>query len=148
MEISINSNILKSWRNTLGSCIEINSMRRTTMTTRAAGASLIALAIGLGFSSAMAAEATQRPDTAQAQEPIYGSQLMTRDERTEHRNKMRSLKTPEEREAYRAEHHRQMQERAKERGVTLPDAPPARGMGMGPGGPGMRQGMGPGGPNR
>jgi hypothetical protein len=54
---------------------------------------------------------------------------------------MHSLKTPEEREAYRQEHHSLMQARAKERGVTLPEAPPPRGMGMG-------QGMGPGGPNR
>lgn len=91
----------------------------------------MALAIGLISSGAAAADAGKGQD--KAQEPIYGSQLMTREERIEHRNKMRSLKTPEEREAYRQEHHRLMQERAKERGVTLPDAPPPRGMGPGPG---------------
>lgn len=48
---------------------------------------------------------------------IYGSQLMTQ------------------------------QERARERGVTLPGAPPARGArGAGPGGPGMGPGAGMGGP--
>lgn len=80
------------------------------------------------------------------QDQIYGSQLMTEQERMEHRNKMRSLKTYEEREAYRLEHHKEMQKRAKEKGVKLPDEPPARGGGMGPGG-GMRPGggMGPGG---
>jgi hypothetical protein len=86
--------------------------------------------------------------------PIYGSQLMTSQERIEYRNRMRAAKTAKEREQIRLEHHAQMQERAKERGVTLPDEPPARGLGrgMGPGagmgggaGPGAGSGMGPGG---
>lgn len=79
--------------------------------------------------------------------PIYGSQLMTNQERIEHRNKLRGAKTAEEREEVRLQHHEQMQLRAKEQGVTLPDTPPAQGAGqgrrMGPGG-GMG-GMGPGG---
>jgi hypothetical protein len=78
-----------------------------------------------------------------ADPPIYGSQLMTNQERIEHRNKLRAAKTAEERERYRLEHHEQMQLRAKERGVTLPAEPPVRGGGMGPDG-GMG-GMGPGG---
>jgi hypothetical protein len=74
---------------------------------------------------------------------IYGSQLMTQQERSEYRNRMRTATTAEERERIRNEHHAQMKIRAKERGVTIPDQPPARGMGggMGPGG----GGMGPGG---
>jgi hypothetical protein len=64
--------------------------------------------------------------------PVYGSQLMTPQERLEYRNRMRSMKTQEERNAFRLEHHRKMQERAKERGVSLPDDPPANGAGMGP----------------
>ncbi|MBS1247167.1 MAG: hypothetical protein H6R47_1366 [Proteobacteria bacterium] len=85
---------------------------------------------------------------------IYGSQLMTQQERDAHRAKMRSAKTYEEQQRIRNEHHQQMQVRAKERGVTLPDAPPAgRGPGMGPGpgggmGPGSGGGMGPGGGGR
>jgi len=72
---------------------------------------------------------------------IYGSQLMTAQERNEHRKRMRAAKTKQEREHIRAEHHELMKMRAKERGVTLPDLPPAgRGPGMGSGG-----GMGPGG---
>jgi hypothetical protein len=71
------------------------------------------------------------------------AQLMTEQERIEHRNKMRAAKTPEERERVRAEHHEQMKARAKERGITLPDQPPAgRGPGMGPGGGGMGPGGG------
>jgi hypothetical protein len=84
---------------------------------------------------------------AQTQQQMYGSQLMTPQERIEYRTQMRTLKTQEERNAFRLEHHKKMQERAKERGVTLPDVPPAGGAGMGPGmggmGPGMG-GMGPG----
>jgi hypothetical protein len=79
---------------------------------------------------------------------IYGSQLMTQQERTTFRNQMRAAKTYEEQQRIRNEHHKQMQVRAKERGVTIPDQPPAHGMGggMGPGpGPGAGGGMGQGG---
>ncbi len=63
---------------------------------------------------------------------MYGCQLMTDAERAEYRAKMRSLKTPEEREAFRQQHHKEMQARAKERGVTLPEMP-AHAMGQGQG---------------
>jgi len=81
----------------------------------------------------------------QNQEQVYGSQLMTQQERTAYQARMRAAKTQEERERIRAEHHEQMKVRAKERGVTLPDEPPARGGGMGPGGGGMGPGGGMGG---
>jgi hypothetical protein len=87
-------------------------------------------------------------DQTRQQDQIYGSQLMTEQERNQYRNQMRSAKTVQEREQIRAEHHKQMQARAKERGVTIPDEPPVRGGGMGPGGGGMGPGgggMGPGG---
>lgn len=74
--------------------------------------------------------------------PAYGAQLMTQQERLDYRNRMQALKTQEEREIFRLEHHKKMQERAKERGVALPEAPPARGAGMGPGMGGMGPGMG------
>lgn len=83
----------------------------------------------------------QAMDQTQDQERIYGSQLMTQDERNAYRAKMRAAKTEQEREKIRNEHHKQMMARAKERGVTLPDVPPAGGGMMGPGG-GMRQGGG------
>jgi hypothetical protein len=90
--------------------------------------------------------------------PIFGSQLMTQRERNVYRARMRNLNTPEEREALRLEHHKQMQERARAQGITLPDTPPAGGMRAGPGpaagagtgggggmGGGMGGGAGPGG---
>jgi len=75
-----------------------------------------------------------------SKEVVYGSQLMTPAERAEYHAKMRSLKTQAERDAFRAEHHKAMQARANERGVTLRDMPPGRGMGKGSG---QGLGMGP-----
>ena len=83
-------------------------------------------------------------------EPVFGSQLMTEQERVEHRNAMRTARTDEERAKVRSTHHDQMVLRAQERGVTLPavapEQPPRRGMGpgMNGGGQGVGQGMGPG----
>ncbi|MBS0393162.1 MAG: hypothetical protein JSR54_00980 [Proteobacteria bacterium] len=75
-----------------------------------------------------AASATPAAPVPAASPPAraYGWQLMTADERAAYRAKMRSLQTDAEREAFRAEHHKQMVARAKERGVTLPEDPPAR----------------------
>lgn len=79
------------------------------------------------------------------EEPVYGAQMMTEQERNEHRAALRAAKNEQEREQIRRTHHEQMQKRAKERGVTLSDEPPARGVGRGMGpGPGAGQGMTPG----
>ena len=64
----------------------------------------------------------------------FGSRLMTPEERAEHRAMMRSL-PPSEREAYRAQHHEAMKERAESMGLSLPDQPPAH-RGFGRRGPG------------
>jgi hypothetical protein len=100
---------------------------------------------------------------AQAQDRIYGSQLMTPEERSAYRDRMKQAKTQTDRDKIRQEHHDQMQQRAKERGVTLPQqqprkparaAPKEPGQGMGPGqgmAPGAGAAPGPGagrGPNR
>jgi len=45
-----------------------------------------------------------------------GWTLMTQQERNEHRDRMRSMKTYEECKAYQDQHHEQMAARAKERG--------------------------------
>ena len=82
----------------------------------------------------------------QANEPIYGRQMMTPEEMNAYRDKMRAAKTQDERDRLREEHHAEMKARARERGITLPDAPPARGQprrGMEPG-----TGMGPRGRDR
>lgn len=111
-------------------------MKRTLL------ASAFAVALGVCAGPASAADQDDR---------IYGSQMMTQQERNEYHDKMRAAKTADERDKIRREHHALMKERAKERGVTLPDEPPMRGgmgpgAGMGPGGGmGSGGGMGPGG---
>lgn len=89
------------------------------------GLAIVALgcAIGLSAGIGMAADQSQDRQQVQEQEQVYGWQLMTPQERSEHRAKMRSLTSREEREAYRRKHHEKMQERAKAMGVTLPDMP-------------------------
>ena len=67
-----------------------------------------------------------------------GRHLMTEQEWREHWQKMQTM-TPEERQKYREEWHKKMVERARERGITMPETPGP----YGPGGPG--RGMGPGG---
>lgn len=65
--------------------------------------------------------------------PMFGRQLMTPEEMAAQRARMRAATTTEERARIRAEHHQQMLERARERGVTLPEEPPMGGPGAGPG---------------
>jgi 1,2-phenylacetyl-CoA epoxidase catalytic subunit len=99
---------------------------------------IAAIGVFLTLGSALA----QNQDRTQQQigdRDIYGYQMMTPQERNEYRNRMRTATTAEERERIRAEHHAQMLARAKERGVTLPQEPPA---GMGPGGAGQGGPMG------
>ena len=62
-------------------------------------------------------------DPTRDQVRIYGSQLMTQPEMSAYQNKMRTLKTSKEKEAYRLEHHALMQQRAIEKGMTLPESP-------------------------
>jgi hypothetical protein len=112
-------------------------LQRILLTSVLAG--LLLLSIGPAWAADQ--ERTQEQTQLQEQEQIFGSQLMTPQERAEYRDKIRAAKTAEEREKIRKEHHERMVVRAKERGVTLPEEPPDHGMGgMQPGG-----GMGPGG---
>lgn len=76
-----------------------------------------------------------------------GQQLMTQEEWQTHRQGMRQM-APDERARYRAEWHAKMRERAKEKGIELPEepCPPAGGRGPGMGhGAGRGRGMEPGG---
>lgn len=104
-------------------------MTRRGLISAGAGATLL----GLGLGPIIAA--------AVQEERACGRQLMTPEEIAEHRAKTRSLGTQQDREAYRQEHHKRMQERAKEMGMALPEAPGPQGKGMGPG-YGQSQGMG------
>ena len=87
----------------------------------------------------------QAQGKAGADQPIYGSQMMTRQERLKYNQQMRQAKTAEERERIRQQHHTEMQARARERGIILPDEPPSQGKGRGMGGGTGGGGMGGGG---
>ncbi len=62
-------------------------------------------------------------DPVSPEEPqqVYGKQLMTEQERSEQRSKMRAATTSEERDQIRKDNQEQMKQRAKEQGVTLID---------------------------
>ena len=53
--------------------------------------------------------------------PMAGQQLMTPEERQALVEKMRSAKTPEERQKLAEATHAEMQKRAKDKGITLPE---------------------------
>lgn len=106
---------------------------------------VVAGALVLSVGTAVAADQKrgqqQVTTETEEQDQIYGSQMMTEQERAEYRAKMHAAETLEERERIRNEHHEQMNARAKERGMAMPDEPPmGGGMGMGPG---SGMGMGP-----
>ena len=63
--------------------------------------------------------------------PGAAGQLMTPEERTAMREKMRSAKTPEERQKLAEANRAEMQKRAKEKGIALPEGR-GPGAGMGP----------------
>lgn len=75
----------------------------------------------------VAVSSSQAQDTAD--DVIFGRQLMTADELADHRARLQELQTDAERQAYGEEHHKAMQARAEERGMTLPDQPMVKGKG-------------------
>lgn len=84
------------------------------------------------------------PAVPAEKETIFGSQLMTAEERTAFRTQMQNATTEEDRQKIRLEHRTLMLERAKAKGVTLSDTPMMNGQGMGNGkatGMGMGGGM-------
>lgn len=119
-----------------------------TLASAALSFSVIALAQTGGSQAPQtdpsAVSSSQTKQAARSRERrIYGSHLMTSEERNAYQEKMRAAKTTEEREQLRTEHHKEMQARAKEKGMTLPDEPPPRARqgremepatGIGPGG--------------
>ena len=53
--------------------------------------------------------------------PIFGQRLMNREERAQHRARMRELRTGEERARFRAEHRQRMLARSREQRQQTPD---------------------------
>jgi TolA-binding protein len=98
-----------------------------------------------GQESSRVQQETANQVQTKSQDRIYGSELMTQQERNDYQNQMRQLNTEQERAKFRAQHHEQMKQRAKAQGKTLPDHVPANPGGQGKGagqGPGMGMGQG------
>lgn len=76
-----------------------------------------------GFCTVLGAASVALPAEEPMQEPIFGYQLMTEQERQMLRNTIRNLQSEQERRAYLMEHHRRMLERADELGFVLHDRP-------------------------
>ena len=80
----------------------------------ATATSLCLSLIGANILGVLVVASAQAQTQTQSRETIYGSQLMTQQERRTYRNQMRQAKT--------------VQERARERGVTLPAVSPSSGV--------------------
>lgn len=79
------------------------------------------------FGMILPARAEQAADTgAVKREIIPGSELMTHQEREGYRRRLRGAKSPADAQQIQSEHVRQMQERARLRGLRLPEEKPAR----------------------
>lgn len=99
---------------------------RTPSLAMAALAATLALAT-LTAPTVVLAQDQQR---SHDQDRIYGSQLMTQQERLEYRNRLQAAKTAAERKQIQAQHREEIRARAQARGITLPDEPSARGKQM------------------
>lgn len=74
---------------------------------------------------------TQDKDQLKTQDRIYADELMTEQERTAYRERLRLAKTEQERERIREEHRVLMDARAKERGVSIKSEPAKAGTSSG-----------------
>ncbi|CAN0508245.1 unnamed protein product [Phaeothamnion confervicola] len=78
------------------------------------------------FGISLPARAEQAADTgAVTREVIPGSELMTHQERERYRRRLRGAKSPADAQQIQGEHVRQMRERARLRGLRLPEEKPA-----------------------
>ncbi len=82
---------------------------------------LIAAAAAALLAAAMVPAAAQQspPPAAKREMRVYGEEVMTPQERQAYVDRMRAAKTREDRIKLRDEHRAEMQQRAKEKGVTL-----------------------------
>ena len=87
--------------------------------------SVVAATLALSSGLVMSEDSEMSADRPETQQQVHGRQLMTQQEREEFRNKMRSASSAEERQQIQQEQHERMKSRAKERGLSMPDNPPA-----------------------
>ena len=88
------------------------------LTLRTTRTIIAALQITLSFS--LLAPAYARGPWRASEENTRGWQLMTPEERIEHQSTIRGFGSLDECRRYQIGHHQMMQERARQRGMTLP----------------------------
>lgn len=93
---------------------------------RTAGAMLAAAMMFVGADAAAQSAATPPDRPPVKREIIPGSELMTSQERERYRQRIRAARSPQEEAQVRADHVRQMQERARLRGLQLPETGTAK----------------------
>lgn len=71
------------------------------------------------FSLCQGQQGQQDRDRQRERTQIFGYELMEQGELDRHRQQLRNARTQEERERIQSEHRLEMQERARERGVSL-----------------------------
>jgi hypothetical protein len=87
---------------------------------------LVQIAISLAAAVVMtmaAADAAEQSQAPVKREIIPGSELMTPQERERYRQRIRGAKSPADEQRVRDEHVKQMRERARLRGLRLPETP-------------------------
>jgi hypothetical protein len=110
-------------------------MRRTLLAAALAAASLVVFAQpygpaqgqGPGYGPGYGHGPGMRGGGCCGAEATPAWALMTEEERAQHQEKMRGMNDYAQCQAYMAEHHKLMQERAKELGRSLPSAGPGPG---------------------
>lgn len=110
-------------------------------TNRKLAVSLIAAAIAALGGQALAQQ-TPQPPAAVAPQVVRPADLLTAQERDAFRKQMEQATTAEERQKVRDAHRAMLEQRAKEKGVTLAGPGNGRGPGYGQGGPGYGPGGG------
>ena len=78
----------------------------------------VLLVAPLGWAQDAVQEQSRDEIREQSRDRIYGSDLMTPQERAEYRERLRRM-SPSERARFRQEHRRRMDQRAKRRGVQI-----------------------------
>lgn len=101
-----------------------NLSRRIAASTLVTAAALIT---SLPAGAQQAAGSAATPPQATAQQRPARPQLFTQEEHDQYRQRMQAAKTPEERAKLRDEMHKATEQRAKEKGITLPQRPMHKG---------------------
>jgi hypothetical protein len=86
---------------------------------------VLALSFSLSFFQLPSAQKSLAQAPQADESAIYGSHIMTGEERADYLDRMRQATTAEERECVRLDHRYQMQARAKQSGAALYDETPA-----------------------